>query len=55
VTLIEPSKYPERLAPLFYAVSMARMAILVVEEISPAFGECVLMLHCAGVRSGSSC
>lgn len=52
VTLIEPSKYPERLAPLFYAVSMARMAILVVEEISPAFGECVLMLHCAGVRSG---
>jgi len=52
VTLIEPSKYPERLAPLFYAVAMAKKAMLVVEEISPAFGECVLMLHCAGVREG---
>ncbi len=52
VTFIEPAKYPERLAPLFFAVSIARKAILVVEEISPAFGECVLMLHCAGVRDG---
>lgn len=52
VTFIEPSKYPERLAPLFNAVSMAKKAVLVVEEISPAFGECILMLHCAGVKDG---
>ncbi|MDD1719453.1 MAG: elongation factor Tu, partial [Methanoregulaceae archaeon] len=52
VTFIEPTRYPEKLAPLFYAVSLADLAILVVEEIGPAFGECVLMLNCAGVPSG---
>jgi hypothetical protein len=26
VTLIEPTKYPERIAPLFYSVSMANVA-----------------------------
>jgi len=52
VTFIEPSKYPERLAPLFYAVSTARKAILVVRDITPAFGEIVVMLHSAGLESG---
>ena len=52
VTFIEPTRYPEKIAPLFYAVSLADLAILVVEEIGPAFGECVLMLGCAEVRSG---
>ncbi len=52
VTLIEPTRYPERLAPLFYAVSLAKKAILVVDQINPAFGETVIMLDCAGVKSG---
>lgn len=52
VTMIEPTRYPERLAPLFYAVSMARMAILVVDQINPAFGESVIMLQCAGLKNG---
>lgn len=52
VTFIEPTRYPEKLAPLFFAVSMADLAILVVEEIGPVFGECILMLDCAEVRSG---
>jgi selenocysteine-specific translation elongation factor len=52
VTFIEPSKYPERLAPLFYAVSTARKAILVVCDITPAFGEIVVMLHSVGLESG---
>ncbi|NYT01155.1 MAG: elongation factor Tu [Methanosarcinales archaeon] len=52
VTLIEPTRYPERLAPLFYAVSMASQAILVVDEITPTFGESVIMLQCAGVKEG---
>lgn len=52
VTFIEPTRYPERLAPLFYAVSMARMAILVVDGINPAFGESVIMLQCAGLKKG---
>ncbi|MEN3035579.1 MAG: EF-Tu/IF-2/RF-3 family GTPase [Candidatus Methanosuratincola sp.] len=52
VTFIEPTKYPERLAPLFYAVSIAKMAILVVERIDAAFGETALMLDSAGVDKG---
>ncbi|NLN08770.1 MAG: elongation factor Tu, partial [Methanoculleus thermophilus] len=28
VTFIEPTRYPERLAPLFYAVSLADVALV---------------------------
>jgi selenocysteine-specific translation elongation factor len=52
VTFIEPTRYPERLAPLFYAVSMAQKALLVVDQINPAFGETVIMLDCVGLKSG---
>ena len=37
VTLIEPTRYPERLAPLFYAVSLSKKAIVVVDEINAYF------------------
>ena len=33
LTLIEPSKYPEKLSSLFYSVAMSEYAILVVEQI----------------------
>ena len=52
VSLVEPTKYPEKLAPLFFAVSLADVAIVVVEQIGPIFGECVVMLDCAGVKKG---
>ncbi len=52
VTLIEPTRYPERLAPLFYAASMSNMAIMVVERLDNQFGEALLMLDCAGVGRG---
>lgn len=52
VTLIEPTRYPERLAPLFYALSMAGKAILIVDQINPAFGESVVMLQCIGLKDG---
>jgi len=52
VTLIEPTRYPERLAPLFYAASMADAALIVVSEITPIFGEWVLMLDEVGVEQG---
>jgi selenocysteine-specific translation elongation factor len=52
VTFVEPTRYPERLAPLFYATSAAKIAIVVVDEINAFFGECVVMLHCCGVKSG---
>jgi len=52
VSLVEPTKYPEKLASLFYAASLADVAIVVVEQIGPAFGESVIMLDCLGVKKG---
>ena len=52
VTFIEPTRYPERLAPLFYAVAMAEKAIVVVDELTSTLGECLVMLQCTGVTSG---
>lgn len=53
VTFIEPTRYPEKLSSLFYAVSLADHIILVVDEITANFGETVLMLQCAGKTRGS--
>jgi selenocysteine-specific translation elongation factor len=52
VTFIEPTRYPDRLAPLFYAVAMADKAIVVVDELNSTLGECLVMLQCTGVTSG---
>ncbi|MDD1668415.1 MAG: elongation factor Tu [Methanomicrobiales archaeon] len=52
VTFIEPTRYPEKVASLFFAVSTADRAIVVVDEVNAAFGETVLMLQCAGVAKG---
>ena len=52
VTFIEPTRYPEKLSSLFYAVSVSDRVVLVVDEINAAFGECVLMLQCAGKSTG---
>ncbi len=52
VTLIEPTRYPERLAPLFYAVSLSKKALIVVEEINATFGESLVMLQCSNITSG---
>ena len=52
VTIIEPTRYPERLAPLFFATSLARKAILVVDQIDAFFGESVIMLQALGIKEG---
>ncbi len=52
VTFVEPTRYPERLAPLFYSISMANKAVVVVDELNSTFGECIVMLECAGIQSG---
>ncbi len=52
LTIIEPTRYPERLAPLFYAVSLADTIVLVIGEINALLGECLLLLTCTGHRSG---
>jgi selenocysteine-specific translation elongation factor len=52
VTIIEPTRYPERLAPLFYAASEAAKAIVVVDELNAVLGESLVMLQCCGVSRG---
>lgn len=52
LTFIEPSRYPERLAPLFYAVSLAKTAIIAVDEVNSLLGECIVMLQVAGIERG---
>jgi len=52
VTLVEPARYPERLAPLFFATSETKKAIVIVDELNAALGESLVMLQCCGVNSG---
>ncbi|MDD4255006.1 MAG: EF-Tu/IF-2/RF-3 family GTPase [Methanofollis sp.] len=52
VTFIEPTRYPERLAPLFYAATLADAAVVVVDALNATFGEYLLMLQAAGVKKG---
>ncbi len=52
VTLVEPNRYPERLAPLFFAASEAKKAVVVFDELNSTLGESLVMLQCCGVDSG---
>ncbi len=52
VTFIEPTRYPERLAPLFYSVSEAKKAVVVVDELNAELGESLVMLQCCKISSG---
>ncbi len=52
ITFIEPTRYPERLAPLYYAVSLAKKAVVAVDEVNATLGECIVMLQVAGIESG---
>ncbi|XHH10235.1 MAG: EF-Tu/IF-2/RF-3 family GTPase [Candidatus Bathyarchaeia archaeon] len=52
ITFIEPSRYPERLAPLYYAVSLSTRAIVAVDEVNATLGECIVMLQVAGIENG---
>ncbi|MCW4045716.1 MAG: EF-Tu/IF-2/RF-3 family GTPase [Candidatus Bathyarchaeota archaeon] len=52
ITFVEPARYPERLAPLFFACSVAKKAIVVVDELNSTLGESLVMLQCCGIESG---
>lgn len=51
-TLIEPSKYPEKLSSLFYSVAMSEFAILVVDKIDSFLGETIVMTDTVGIPKG---
>ena len=51
-TLIEPSKYPDKLSSLFYSVGMSEFVILVVDKIDSFLGETSVMVHSLGIDKG---
>lgn len=44
ITLIEPSKYPDKLSSLFYATEMSEFVILTVDKIDSFLGETIVMV-----------
>ncbi|MCL2608184.1 MAG: EF-Tu/IF-2/RF-3 family GTPase [Methanomassiliicoccaceae archaeon] len=52
VTLIEPTKYPDKMSSLFYAVAMSEFAVFVIEKIDNLLGETILMADCLGIGKG---
>ena len=52
VTLIEPTKYPDKMSSLFFASAMSEFVILIVEKIDSILGEIILMIDCLGVDKG---
>jgi len=52
VTLIEPTKYPDKMSSLFYAAAMSEFAILVAEKIDSFLGETILMIDRMGISKG---
>ncbi len=52
ITMIEPSKYPEKLSSLYYAVEMSEFVVLTVEALDAALGETLVMLDAAGRDKG---
>lgn len=53
LTIIEPSRYPEKLSSLFYTASLADLAILVIDVLSAKLGEIILMLNAARIKDGA--
>jgi len=52
VTLIEPSKYPEKLSSLFYSVDMSEFAIFTVDKIDASLGESIVMADLFNIKKG---
>lgn len=45
VTLIEPSKYPEKLSSMFYSIGMSEFVIMIVDKIDASLGETIVMIE----------
>jgi len=53
VTMVEPSKYPERIQSLYYSLAFADYVILVAEKLDQYLGESLLMINACGVNEGA--
>jgi selenocysteine-specific translation elongation factor len=53
LSILEPSRYPEKLSSLFYAATFADYTIFVIDKIDHYFGEILLMLDAVGSKNGA--
>ena len=53
VTMVEPSRYPEKIQSLYYSAAFGEHAVLVAEKIDQYFGESLLMINACGVKEGT--
>ncbi|MCX6642428.1 MAG: EF-Tu/IF-2/RF-3 family GTPase [Candidatus Bathyarchaeota archaeon] len=53
LSMLEPSRYPEKLSSLFYAASFGDYTFFVVDKLDQYFGEVLLMLDAVGAKNGA--
>ena len=53
ITMVEPSRYPEKIQSLYYSATFGDHAILVAEKLDQYFGESLLMINACGVKDGT--
>lgn len=53
ITMVEPSRYPEKIQSLYYSAAFGDHAVLVAEKLDQYFGESLLMINACGVKEGT--
>jgi selenocysteine-specific translation elongation factor len=53
ITIVEPSRYPEKIQSLYYAAAFGDHAVLVAEKLDQYFGESLLMINACGIKEGT--
>lgn len=53
ITIVEPSRYPEKIQSLYYSAAFGEHAVLVAEKLDQYLGESLLMINACGVKDGT--
>ena len=53
ITIVEPSRYPEKIQSLYYSAAFGDHAVLVAEKLDQYLGESLLMINACGVKEGT--
>lgn len=53
ITMVEPSRYPEKIQSLYYSAAFGDYTVLVAEKLDQYFGESLLMINACGVKEGT--
>jgi selenocysteine-specific translation elongation factor len=53
VTMVEPSRYPEKIQSLYYSAAFGEHAVLVAEKLDQYLGESLLMINACSVKEGT--